>query len=253
LTPEALVTTALVLAAVSVSLRLIWWRTLPAGRWKRKDLAWLCLPTVAVTLIGISLTLPGSAALALTTFWLIVLAGEGSMWGWIGYRLRSGSGYPRRSQIDRRLVLPGAGPNHENRAVVVVDSPSETAPATAGSDARLPPEVSQQLIRSLDEDGHETVRAWLRGRFAPGQRATSLHVAFCPPLHSAPRVHVRQLDGAATQVKVAQVLAYGARIDLRLQHFSQIEETVLVELSADLANVAGTASTGDPPARGSNA
>jgi hypothetical protein len=71
-------------------------------------------------------------------------------------------------------------------------------------------------------------------------------------LRSTPRVHARQLDGAATQVKVAQVLAYSARIDLRLQHFSQAEETVLVELSADLAKAASDASTGDQSERGSN-
>jgi hypothetical protein len=76
------------------------------------------------------------------------------------------------------------------------------------------------------------VQALLRGTFAPGQRALSLHVAFCPPLESTPQVQAHQLEGAGANVKVAQVLPYGVRIDLRLRGFSEQPETVLIEVLA---------------------
>ena len=109
--------------------------------------------------------------------------------------------------------------------------------------AAYPPEnVTQQLTRSSASDGRDTIHALVRGRFAPGQRSLSLHVAFCPPLAATPHVQVRQLQGATVQVKVAQVMPYGTRIDVRLGSFSQQSENVLIELHASERPAAGGAS-----------
>ena len=192
------------------------------------------LPTAASTIIGVSVMLPGSSAMALTAFWLILLAGEGLVWGSVTARRRSSN--PHRKPAATSCPV-NEGDESQTDSLEPRTPMETTAVLSRIGDDQYPPEhVSQQLVRSCDASGYDTVQARLRGALAPGQRALSLHVAFCPPLDSTPQVEVRQLDGAAAQIKVGQILPYGVRVDLRLQHFSEDTETVLIELLARVAS-----------------
>ena len=70
------------------------------------------------------------------------------------------------------------------------------------------------------DDAGDTCYGWLRATFEAGQRTESIHVAFCPPFLQTPKMHVEQLDGPTTRIKVAQLLPYGARLELRLAEAS---------------------------------
>jgi hypothetical protein len=92
----------------------------------------------------------------------------------------------------------------------------------------LPEDVVQQLTRVQAADGSERLTGWLRVAFLPGQRLGSAHVAFCPPFEQTPEVVVQQLGGPDARIKTAQVLAYGARLDLKLA--AEVEQPVTVLL-----------------------
>ena len=97
----------------------------------------------------------------------------------------------------------------------------------------VPPEgVVQQLTRSRAADGTEEISGWLRTSFAAGQRTASVHVAFCPPLAAVPELAVEQIDGPEARIKTAQVLPYGARVDLKLAAASEEPASVLLQFSA---------------------
>ena len=92
--------------------------------------------------------------------------------------------------------------------------------------------ISQQLTRFTDPTGNESVHGLLRGTFAEGQRSLSLHVAFCPPFECTPDLQVDQLDGPTVQIKIAQLMPYGVRIDLRLQSYSRQTESAVIQMHA---------------------
>ena len=99
----------------------------------------------------------------------------------------------------------------------------------------FPEEVTQQLTRSQAADGAEELSGWLRMAFAAGQRTGSLHVAFCPPFAVTPELEVEQLDGPEARIKTAQLLPYGARLDLKLAAAAEEPTSVLLQFSARTA------------------
>jgi hypothetical protein len=78
-----------------------------------------------------------------------------------------------------------------------------------------PADVTQQFTRSVAADGSDVLSGWLRLELAAGQRVGSGHVAFCPPFAHVPELTVTQRDGPPARIKAGQVLAYGARLDVR--------------------------------------
>jgi hypothetical protein len=95
--------------------------------------------------------------------------------------------------------------------------------------------VTQQLTRSQTADGAEELSGWLRIAFVAGQRTGSLHVAFCPPFAATPQLVVEQLDGPEARMKTAQLMSYGARLDLKLAVAAEEPTSVLVQFSAHTA------------------
>jgi hypothetical protein len=57
-------------------------------------------------------------------------------------------------------------------------------------------------------------------------------VAFCPPFKSTPRLEVQQREGPAARVKTAQLLPYGARLDLKLAAAAEQPLTVVLQFIA---------------------
>jgi hypothetical protein len=97
------------------------------------------------------------------------------------------------------------------------------------------PFLLQRLTRSRAADGAEELSGWLRMAFAAGQRTGSLHVAFCPPFDAAPDLEIEQIEGPESRLKTAQLLPYGARIDLKLLSPAEEATSVLVQFSARTA------------------
>jgi hypothetical protein len=90
----------------------------------------------------------------------------------------------------------------------------------------------QQLTRSTTRDGVDLLRGLLHATFPPGLRTLSIHVAFCPAFAERPRMEFRQTSGPAARIKLAQLLAFGARFDIKLAASAEIDETVVLEISA---------------------
>ncbi len=253
----SLLMTALLLAGTSAGLRLTW-QCLPAARQAvgRSWLVWT-LPSFALLAFAFALSLPETLAWPLWAFWLILAFEEGaSLWVvWRGLdspapvrQARTETAAETAAEItaataavpERETELASAVSElisdletHEPRRPewatvgdreIRVDPPQQPAPHI------LPPNASQQLTRSFEDDGSDTLYGLLRGHFAPGQRSLRLHVSFCPPFDTVPEVTVDKMEGPEVNVKPAQVLAYGLRLDLRLKSLSIDAQDVILEL-----------------------
>ena len=160
--------------------------------------------------LGAGLCLPDTPAVG--TFLLCTLLGAEESWAW-AWRLR------------HSISLPV--PRPPSRA------PTPRARLSLDPDvAVLSEDVTQQLTRSQAADGVEELSGWLRTAFAAGQRTGSLHVAFCPPFAVTPELEVEQLDGPEARIKTAQLLPYGARLDLKLAAAAEEPTSVLLQFSA---------------------
>jgi hypothetical protein len=88
----------------------------------------------------------------------------------------------------------------------------------------------QQIVRTRDASGAETVTATLRADFIEGQRTATLYVGFCPPLTDVPQITINPLDGA--EAKIVQAFSHGARIDVRLAQVAREATSLLISLIA---------------------
>ena len=92
------------------------------------------------------------------------------------------------------------------------------------------PHITQQFTRRETAEGDDLVEGWLRAPLGPGQRTTHVHISFCPPFESIPELEFEQADGQPARVKLGQVLAYGARFEVKLDAIGPAE--VLIAFSA---------------------
>jgi hypothetical protein len=92
--------------------------------------------------------------------------------------------------------------------------------------------VTQQLTRSTTAQGGEVLCGTLRLDLAAGQRTGNLHVAFCPPFAGTPEIAAQQVDGPEARIKIAQLLPYGVRMDIKLVGPSDEPAGVLVQFTA---------------------
>jgi hypothetical protein len=217
LEPAPLLITGLLVAAVAAVIRLGWRAPPTTRRATPLDWAVMALTSLAVAALGAGLCLPETSSTGLFLL-CTVLAAEES-WAWAWYIRRCGSpALPRPSPLAPR---PSFSP------------PTLRTVSSLDSDvAALPEDVTQQLTRSQAADGTETLSGWLRMAFAAGQRTGNVHVAFCPPFAATPELEVEQLDGPETRIKTAQLLSYGARLDLKLAAAADEPTSVLLQFSA---------------------
>ena len=118
--------------------------------------------------------------------------------------------------------------------------PARRSSPAIGSDKRSE-QVLQQLTRSRIADGSEAIHGTLLAEFAPGERTTILHVAFCPPFEQLPSVEVEVDHGPGCDVKLAQVLHQGARLEVRLTRASTAAQQVTLEILATVQPPPATA------------
>ena len=163
------------------------------------------LISLAMAAIAASLSLPGSRAIALLGFWAVIVGEE--LWAW-------------------RSMLPAGRSNSPLPPAVELpagdDSIGELEPPEPAAD------VLQQLTLRATTEGGAELSGWLRIRLAAGQRTGSLHVAFCPSFGQVPEVQAEPVSGPDCRIKAAQVLPYGARLDIKLDAPAGQCENVLV-------------------------
>jgi hypothetical protein len=144
---------------------------------------------LAVTLF--SLALPGTAPLAILGLAMMTLAEETRAWSTL--------------PPDDRL----AATRSERRLCVA-------AKQTPSHDDEPHGQITHQLTRMQTADGGDIINARVAAAFEPGQRTTSIHVAFCPPFAVLPEVEFEQTDGPEARIKLGQLLPQGVRLDVKL-------------------------------------
>lgn len=213
------------LAAGVLLAGLAWVAHLPSPKHRLRTASPLI--SLATLAIAAALSLSGSHGLALFGFWAVIVGEE--LWAWRSTFLARTSNSPRPG----RLVSTVAGEGQGLRAEAPLRPPQAPALADNGSIEEGEPaepavDVLQQLTLRGTATGGQELSGWLRMPLAAGQRTGSLHVVFCPSFPQTPQVQAEPVSGPGCRVKVAQVLTYGARLDVRLDALAGEEESVLV-------------------------
>jgi hypothetical protein len=174
-----------------------------------RSLAAGILISLAVLALAVSLSLRGSHPVALLLFWTAIVGGELLAWRkMLPLRWPAGKDLPVRPPL---APLPADG-----------DLSAESEPLQPEAD------ILQQLTLRATAEGGQELSGWLRVRLVAGQRMGSLHVAFCPSFAEMPRVQAEAVSGPDCRIKAAQVLPYGARLDVKLDEPATSDENVLV-------------------------
>jgi hypothetical protein len=163
------------------------------------------LPLVTLTMVAVACSYPGRRVVDWLVWAPVILANSIGPEVWL--RLRRASKNPAR---------------RSSTAVAVDDDPPSAESGT----------LLQQLSRSRDAAGRESVHGTLVAEFASGERTSTLHIAFCPPFELLPQVEVEIAEGPDASVKVAQVLHNGARLEVRLAQPAAESATVGLEFAA---------------------
>jgi hypothetical protein len=152
------------------------------------------IPTVALGLFGLAMTFPGSSVAAIGGFWAILVAEE----AW-AFSMHS------RAASKESWIPNSPGSLMEETGGEV------SLPARSAAD-----HVVQHIERTEGKDGVEGISGWLMIPVAVGQRTVYAHVAFCPPFGRVPTWNPRQAEGPHARLRTTQLMAYGARIELKL-------------------------------------
>lgn len=75
-------------------------------------------------------------------------------------------------------------------------------------------DMTQWMSRRETDDG-EWIEGWVRVEFSAGQRETTVHVSFCPPLARHPELETEDLDGGDLEIRVGSAFPFGARLTVR--------------------------------------
>lgn len=193
-------------------------------------------PSVAVWVTAGCVSLAGSPLLGLALGWLLIIAEES--WYWKPWS----RGLPRRrGDLEPRPAADGGESlGVERPSGIATPRLGSLADAAEGEDGDLPANVVQRLTRARDVAGTDVLDGSLRADLAADQRTTSVHVAFCPPFARLPEVNVEQTAGPDARIKVAQVLPYGARLEVRLARLPHQPSTVTLAINCRTADDSGS-------------
>jgi hypothetical protein len=203
---------ALVLGVVAIAFRAIYFPVVCAAP-RSKAVALWAAPSGVLLLWAAGLSWHETSAGGLAGLWGLLLVEEG--WSWARWL----------PETERREDAKTAAAAH--RPTVFAPAPSANAVADGSAvdsslasedacDDELEQAVSQRLVRRRQADGSETMEGWIRAELAAGQRHAAAHVAICPPFASVAECFAEPVDGPPSQVKVAQVLPYGVRFEIKL-------------------------------------
>lgn len=153
------------------------------------------LPGVALFLLLCALSLPGTANWAMMLSWLAFFSCEAAWW-WATYSAN-------QQQFARRALSP------------LIPTETTAAAETQDCDESVDSNVFQQITRSYQGEW-ERIAARMRLAFSVGQRVAVTHIAFCPPLASAPELEAEVTDGPDAAVSLTNVQTFGLRMEVRL-------------------------------------
>lgn len=102
----------------------------------------------------------------------------------------------------------------------------------AATNGRAEARLLQQFTRTITPLGEETIQGRVALRIEPGSRMAATHIAFCPPFVERPQFEAHLEPQVSGALKVTQLYAHGARIELRLPQVSGTEERVSVRFTA---------------------
>jgi hypothetical protein len=225
LSTSGLLACGLLLAAWAVVVRGLLTSIPSSPRVPQRALAWL--PGAILLLAALAL-LPGASVAGAAVFVALLAAEEA--WSWF-----SPSSVRRALSAWPRLGLPGArSPSAGSARLELPSKPSRLSAAEIvdeGSAARAAENLTAAIVRRREPDGRETLSGSIRAQFAVGQRTAPVHVPFCPPFFEPPRCEAEQVDGPPATVRVAQVLPYGVRFDVKLEGVANRATSVWIEFS----------------------
>ena len=176
----------------------------------------VALPSLALALLLVSVMTPGTslpAALATLLFAGVI---EGLFWRHIAVALRA---FPTEPAAD----LPHRSAQSAETASEQNETEEESYPAS----------LFQQIVRTRDEAGREAIHAVLRAEFQPGEQVQVLHIAFCPPLASPPRLEAMTAGRTVADVKVTAEYTFGARLEVHLSSPAVESIELIVELMGE--------------------
>jgi hypothetical protein len=133
-------------------------------------------------------------------------------------------------KCDRPHAEPAA-PHFDLRTAAEHEQDAEEAPLDEESGAGE--QLLQQVTRTATAAGADVLRATLFAEFPAGSRTASVHVAFCPPFVCLPQAEFHQASGPSARIKLAQLLAHGARFDVKLSSAAAQRESVCIVLTAE--------------------
>jgi hypothetical protein len=174
-------------------------------------------PSAVLMLWAVGLSLHEASSGGLIGLWGLLLAEESWSWG----RVRQNS-VTRKEPNDMARHASVALPQSARSAIGATVLGEENEDIEA---------ISQQVVRRRQLDGSEAIEGWVRAEFSPGQRHGAAHIAICPPLDRVPQCFAEQMDGPAAQIKIAEVLPYGARFEIKLDKPAEQATSVIVEFS----------------------
>jgi hypothetical protein len=199
------------------------------------------VPSIVLAVWAAALLLPGTNVAGVLGFLGLLFVEEA--WSWrrslVGYRASAKfdpagasdtqlSGLSHSSTATKSsMTVPAAA--EEIVGATILDHPAadplDRLPVDVGADA------SQWIVRRRDEAGSETIEGWVRAPFAASQRHANAHLAICPPFARTPVCYAEQSDGPPAEIKIAQVLPYGVRIEIKLDEAAAEPCDVTIDFS----------------------
>lgn len=197
------------------------WGGFRPGSAERRTITGLdILPTLLLVALVVAISVPGSSAWGVLGSVAIVIATEslawvvakkGSVLESISPRFLANEVLPSRVPVARPSRNGYTG-RHPRLAPDLRAAPNRRRGGQAPGER-----LFQRMTRTRGPDGVETARGELVVEFEKGQRVAMAHVAFCPPFFQAPTSLLQQGKGPSARLRTGQVLAYGARIEIKLE------------------------------------
>ncbi|MBB73311.1 MAG: hypothetical protein CMJ75_02225 [Planctomycetaceae bacterium] len=183
---------------------------------------WLEFPFLLspVAAVGLTVALCSWPASSNAVCWSAFLLSEGA---WVGWSVKR---WTTRRMMHPLPATPSAS-RHERETI-----PQRELFSPVGREG-LPATVFQQSSRAHNAEGGEVLEFYCRSVFPPAARSQTVHLAFCPPLESVPRLRVDHFAGSPASFKIAEVQAYGARIEVRLAGIRDHQQEVVIHVHGE--------------------
>lgn len=176
------------------------------------------------------LALSSTLATAVVLLLLVSISRNTTAWQIVGrwFRVGGGSGLSLAS-VPAHRNKPAAAKSIPAPHIESFDPEEDQPELEPDDDGEV---VLQHVVRVRDASGREYVHATLRGEIEAGQRRTTLHLGFCPPLATRPEVEAEIMEGPAGIAKVVQALHNGVQIEVELDEASLESTVITVEVAA---------------------